>query len=89
MSLRFGEPHRRVSCDPHATEEKSVVPLGGVVSSSILRGDSKIECLLEEVVDDGLDDDGPFFLVKKACSFLHMVAALSLTHKYISKVFNR
>jgi hypothetical protein len=44
--------------------------LGGVVSSSILRGDSETECLLEEVVDDGLDDDDPFFLVKKACSFL-------------------
>jgi hypothetical protein len=27
--------------------------LGGVVSSSILRGDSETECLLEEVVDDG------------------------------------
>jgi hypothetical protein len=26
MSLRFGEPHIRVSCGPHATEEKSVVP---------------------------------------------------------------
>jgi hypothetical protein len=34
--------------------------LGGAVSSSILRGDSKTECLLEEVVDDGLDDDDPF-----------------------------
>jgi hypothetical protein len=44
--------------------------LGGVVSSSILRGDSETECLLEEVVDDGLDDDDPFLLVKKACSFL-------------------
>jgi hypothetical protein len=44
--------------------------LGGVVSSSILRGDSRTECLLEEVVDDGLDDDDPFFLVKKTCSFL-------------------
>jgi hypothetical protein len=44
--------------------------LGGVVSSSILRGYSEIERLLEEVVDDGLDDDDPFFLVKKTCSFL-------------------
>jgi hypothetical protein len=41
--------------------------LGGAVSSSILRGDSKTECLLE--VDDGLDDDDPFF-GEKACSFL-------------------
>jgi hypothetical protein len=89
MSLRFGEPHRRVSCDPHATEEKSVVPLGGVVSSSILRGDSKIECLLEEVVDDGLDDDGPFFLVQRLLVFFHGCNTLSLTNKYPAKVFNR
>jgi hypothetical protein len=44
--------------------------LGGAVSSSIFRRDLETECLLEEVVDDGLDDDDPFFLVKKACSFL-------------------
>jgi hypothetical protein len=45
--------------------------LGGVVSSSILRGDSETECLLEEVVDDGLGDDDPFlFFGEKACSFL-------------------
>jgi hypothetical protein len=43
--------------------------LGGAVSSSILRGDSETECLLEEVVDDGLDDNDPFFLVKRL-SFL-------------------
>jgi hypothetical protein len=42
--------------------------LGGAVSSSILRGNSEIECLLEEV--DGLDDDDPFFYGEKACSFL-------------------
>jgi hypothetical protein len=34
--------------------------LGGVVSSSILRGDSETECLLEDVIEDGLDDDDPF-----------------------------
>jgi hypothetical protein len=28
------------------------------------------ECLLEKVVDDGLDDDNPFFFGEKACSFL-------------------
>jgi hypothetical protein len=61
MSLRFGEPHKRVSCGPHAIEEKSVVPPRRCVSSSILRGNSETECLLEEVVDDGLDDDDPFF----------------------------
>jgi hypothetical protein len=44
--------------------------LGGVVSSSVLRGDSETECLLGEVVDDGLDDDDPFFFGEKACSFL-------------------
>jgi hypothetical protein len=43
--------------------------LGGAVSSSVLRGNSKTECLLEEV--DGLDDDDPFFFFgEKACSFL-------------------
>jgi hypothetical protein len=40
--------------------------LGGAVSSSILRGNSETECLLEEV--DGLDDDDPSF-GEKACSF--------------------
>jgi hypothetical protein len=42
--------------------------LSGAVSSSILRGNSETECLLEEV--DGLDDDDPFFFGEKACSFL-------------------
>jgi hypothetical protein len=50
--------------------------LSSVMSSSILRGDSETECLLEEVVDDGLDDDDPF-LVKRLVVFFHMVAALS------------
>jgi hypothetical protein len=49
--------------------------LSGVVSSSILQGESETECLLEEVVDDGLDDNDPFFLV--IVVFFHMVAALS------------
>jgi hypothetical protein len=62
--------------------------LGGAVSSSILRGDSETECLLEEVVDDGLDDDDPFFLVKKACRFVPHGCCI-LSHKYISGVFNR
>jgi hypothetical protein len=34
--------------------------LGGVVSTSMLRADSEIKCLLEDVIEDGLDDDGPF-----------------------------
>jgi hypothetical protein len=50
--------------------------LGGVVSSSMLRGDSETECLLEGVVEDGLDDDDPFFLVKRHVVFFHMIAAL-------------
>jgi hypothetical protein len=56
--------------------------LGGAVSSFILRGDSKTECLLKEVVVDGLDDDDPFFLVKRLVAFFHMVVALSLTNIY-------
>jgi hypothetical protein len=55
--------------------------LGGVVSSSILRGDSETECLLEDVVDDGLDDDDPFFLVKRLVVFFHR-CKLSLTNIY-------
>jgi hypothetical protein len=50
--------------------------LGGVVSSSMLRGDSETECLLEDVVKDGLDDDDPFFLVKTLVVFFHMIATL-------------
>jgi hypothetical protein len=50
--------------------------LGGVVSSSMLRGDSETECLLEDVVEDGLDDDDPFFLVKRLVVFFHMIATL-------------
>jgi hypothetical protein len=50
--------------------------LGGVVSVSMLRGDSETECLLEDVVDDGLEDDELFFFEKKLVVFFHMVAAL-------------
>jgi hypothetical protein len=50
--------------------------LGGVVSSSMLRGDSETECLLEDVIEVGLDDDDPFFLVKTLVVFFHMIAAL-------------
>jgi hypothetical protein len=55
--------------------------LSGVVSSSILRGDSETECLLEEVVDDGLDDDDHFFLVKRLVVLFH--GCSTLPHKYI------
>jgi hypothetical protein len=50
--------------------------LGGAVSSSMLRGDSETECLVEDVVEDGLDDDDPFFWVKRLVVFFHMIAAL-------------
>jgi hypothetical protein len=49
--------------------------LGGAVSSSMLRGDSETKCLLKDVVDDGLDDDDPFFLENKLVVFFHMFAA--------------
>jgi hypothetical protein len=39
----------------------------------MFQGDSETECLLEEVVDDGLDDDDPFFWVKRLLAFFHMV----------------
>jgi hypothetical protein len=57
--------------------------LGGVVSTSILRGDSETERLLEEVVDDGLDDDDHFFLVQRLVVFFHGCSTLSLTNKYL------
>jgi hypothetical protein len=36
--------------------------LGGAVSSSMLRGDSETEYLVEELVDGAFDDDKPLFL---------------------------
>jgi hypothetical protein len=56
--------------------------LGGAVSSSMLRGDSETECLLEDVVDDGLDDDEPFFLEKGLVVFFNMIAALCSPLKF-------
>jgi hypothetical protein len=56
--------------------------LGGAMSSSMLRGDSETECLLEEVVDDGLDGDDPFFLVKRLVVFFHGCSTL-LTNIYL------
>jgi hypothetical protein len=50
--------------------------LGGVVSSSMLRGDLETECLLEDIVEDGLDDNDLFFLVKRLVVLFHMIAAL-------------
>jgi hypothetical protein len=42
----------------------------------MLRGVLEIECLLEDVVEDGLDDDDPFFLVKRLVVFFLMIATL-------------
>jgi hypothetical protein len=50
--------------------------LGDVVSTSMLRGDSETECLLEDVVEDGLNDDDLFFLVKILVVSFHMIAKL-------------
>jgi hypothetical protein len=55
--------------------------LGGAVASSMLRGDSETECLLEEVVE-GLDNDDPFFLVKRLVAFFHGCNTL-LTNIYM------
>jgi hypothetical protein len=65
LLVAFMPPRRRVS-----------FLLGGAVSSTMLRGDSEIECLLEDVVEDGLDDDDPFFCVNRLVVFFHMIAAL-------------
>jgi hypothetical protein len=56
--------------------------LGGAVSSSMLRGDSETECLHKDVVEDVLDDDDPFFLVKRLVVFFHMIAALFCPLKF-------
>jgi hypothetical protein len=56
--------------------------LGGAVSSPMLRGDSETECLLEDVVEYGLDDDDPFFLVKILVVFFHMITTLFFLLKF-------
>jgi hypothetical protein len=53
----------------------SVLLLGGATTSSMLRGDSETECLLEEL-DDGAFDDR-VFLVKKLVAIFHIVVALT------------
>jgi hypothetical protein len=42
----------------------------------------KTECLLKGVVEDGLDYDDPFFLVKRLVVFFHMIAALFFLIKF-------
>jgi hypothetical protein len=53
----------------------SVSLLSGATSPSMIRGDSKIECLPEEL-DDGAFDDR-VFLVKKLVAIFHIVVALT------------
>jgi hypothetical protein len=48
---------------------------GGATSSSILRGDSETERLLEELVDGAFDDR--VFSVKKLVAIFHIVVALT------------
>jgi hypothetical protein len=60
---------------------------GGAVSSSMLQRDLESECLLEDIIEDGLDEDDPFFLVKRLVVFFHMIAALFSLVKF--RGFNR
>jgi hypothetical protein len=53
----------------------SVLLLGGATSSSMLQGDSEIECLLEGL-DDGAFDDR-VFLGKILVALFHIVVALT------------
>jgi hypothetical protein len=53
----------------------SVLLLGGATSSSMLRGDSEIECLLEELDAGSLDDDECVFSVKTLVAIFHIVVA--------------
>jgi hypothetical protein len=53
----------------------SVSLLGGATSSSMIQGDSEIECLLEDL-DDGAFDDR-VFLGKKLVAIFHIVVALT------------
>jgi hypothetical protein len=76
IPLRLGKPHGRAPCCPHATEEESVVPpwrCRVFLHASRRLGN---QVLLEDVVEDVLDDDDPFFLVKRLVVFFHMIATL-------------
>jgi hypothetical protein len=53
----------------------SMLFLGGATSSSMLRGDLEIKCLLEELDNGTFDDDEQVFLVKT------LVACQWKTHK--------
>jgi hypothetical protein len=51
----------------------------------VLRGDSEIECLLEELDDGFFDDDEHVFLVKTLVAIFHIVVAL--THNECTEGF--
>jgi hypothetical protein len=51
--------------------------LDGATSSSMLRGDSEIQCLREELDDGALDDDERDFFPKRQAAFFNTVAALN------------
>jgi hypothetical protein len=55
----------------------SVLLLSGAMSSSMLRGDSEIECLLEKLDNGTFDDDEHVFSVKTLVAILHIVVALT------------
>jgi hypothetical protein len=55
----------------------SVLLLGGAMSSSMLRGDSEIVCLLEDLDKGTFDDDERVFSVKTLVAIFHIVVALT------------
>jgi hypothetical protein len=57
------------------TPRCSMLLLSGATSSSMFRGDSEIECLLEELDNGTFDDDECVFLVKTLVAIFHIVAA--------------
>jgi hypothetical protein len=57
--------------------------LGGAVSSSMLRGDSETKCLVEEVVDDGLDDDDSFLFVKRLVVLFHCTLVTNIISGFL------
>jgi hypothetical protein len=75
-TLWFGEPLRRASCGPHATEEQGVVPPRWCCVLLHAPRRLKTECLLKEHIDEGLDDEDLFFLKKRLVVLFHMVYVL-------------
>jgi hypothetical protein len=86
--LRFSKPHGRAPCCSHATEEESVIPPWRFRVLLHAPRRLKNECLLEDVIEDALDDDDPFFLVKRLVVFFHMIAALFFLIKFRVSISN-